>query len=374
MKKCIAAILGLIMLTSFSYAKVGDVAGMIFSSDIKAYINGVEVKSYNIGGKTAVVVEDSFKSHSFVYNDSQRMLKIFSVSPNSIQEGENENVKAPGKVVGNIFETDIKTTIYGKDIPSYNIGGKTAFVIEDVAGDKEFSRFGGKFVWDEAARTISLEFMYDSPKFLSNDKNIIITANEDMTEMNATFEEALHCGGYQEYFKFPDSVTEDADIDVILPIKAQNEIIGHYFRTPSKDNKFTAFTYYYPEKVEEAQKNYTPDPNNTREDIISHFINFHCVGEPRERFDTDDYTFVYISVAGTSWTSYNLVQAWDDGTYIDYGKEISMQNRSPQGLVIDKENEKVTFKYVDRYNSEWYTNYEIDLKTGKISELEKVEE
>ena len=85
---------------------------------------------------------------------------------------------------------------------------------------------------------------------------------------------------------------------------------------------------------------------------------------------TDDYSFVYISVAGTSWTSYNLLQIYDDGTYIDYGDIINTRNRAPGNLVIDKENEKVTFKYVDRYTHEWFTNYEIDLKTGTIKPLE----
>jgi hypothetical protein len=94
------------------------------------------------------------------------------------------------------------------------------------------------------------------------------------------------------------------------------------------------------------------------------------VGEPRVRFDTEEYSFVYISVAGTSWTSYNLLQVYADGTYTDYGDIIEMRNRSPHDLVVDEENEKVTFKHVDRYTSEWFTNYEIDLKAGEIKEVE----
>ena len=66
---------------------------------------------------------------------------------------------------------------------------------------------------------------------------------------------------------------------------------------------------------------------------------------------------------------YELFQVYDDGTYINYKSQIAMRNRSPQGLVIDKENEKVTFKHVDRYNSEWFTNYEIDLKKGEIKQF-----
>lgn len=70
-----------------------------------------------------------------------------------------------------------------------------------------------------------------------------------------------------------------------------------------------------------------------------------------------------------SSTAYSLIQVYEAGTYIYYGKQISMRKRSPQNLVLDKENEKVIFSFVDRYNSEWFTNYEIDLKTGRIKEI-----
>ena len=236
--------------------------------------------------------------------------------------------------------------------------------------DGAFSPIGGKYIWNEKDRTISLEFLYETgytTSELSLDKNINITVNENMTEAEATFEQLFHCGGYQQRFSFPDYVTDDVNVEVVLPIKSNGEIIGYYFRRPVKDYKFTAFTYYYPEKLKEAAKTYTPAPLKTREDIVAHFVNYHSVGEPRARFDTDNYSFIYISVAGTSWTSYNLLQAYDDGTYVDYGDEIYVQNRSPHNLVIDKENEKVTFKYEDRYHSEWYTNYEIDLKNGNIT-------
>lgn len=366
-------IIMLLLISITTYAANGDVAGKIYSTDIKAFINGVEVKSYNIGGKTAVVIEDIIKenSHQYIYDDYTRTLKIFSL--NRLVEYKSDEKLKPGKVIGKIYETDIKTSIYDVTIPTYNIGGKTAVAIEDLGNDKEFSQIGGRYVWNEEERTISLEFLYETPKYISYDKNIIITADENMTELTATFEEVLHCGGYQEHFNFPDHVTDDSEIEVVLPINADNAVIGYYFRRPSKTNKFTAFTYYYPDKVEIAEKNYKPYPYTSKEDTISHFMDFHCVGEPRERFDTDRYSFVYISVAGTSWTSYNLIQVFEDGTYIDYGKQIHVTNRSPKNLVIDKEKEIVTFKHVDRYNSEWFTEYEIDLKESKIKAVNNLE-
>lgn len=374
MKKLLStfiAISATFTLSASAFAANGDIAGYIYSTDIRAQINGVEVDSYNIGGKTAVVIEDILEPHpyNYIYNDTSRTLKFFTLDPDRLIEGEAQSKTKPGKVIGNIYKTDIKTSIYDVVVPTYNIGGKTAVAIEDLGYDKEFSPIGGKYIWNEQDRTISLEFLYSLRGDLSNDKLIHITANDDMTEATATFYETLHCGGGREHFKFPDYVTDDSKVEAVMPIKAQGEIIGYYLRRP-KDDKFTAFTYYYPEKLKEAEKVFVPDPH-TREEIISHFLDFHNVGEPRELFVTDNYTFLYISVAGTSWTSYNLVQAFDDGTYIDYGKIISEKNRSPRNLVLDKENEKVTFKHTDRYHSEWFTNYEIDLKSGTIKSLDE---
>lgn len=375
MKKTLAIILIVTMMVVLSptvLAASGDVIGHIYETDIRAYINGVEVRSYNIGGKTAIVIEDvlDVNTQQYIYNDEYRTLKFFSLNPFCLVEEKSNGQVTPGKVIGNIYETDIKTSIYDVVLPTYNIGGKTAVAIEDLGYDKVFSPIGGKYIWNPEERTICLEFLYQNSGVLAKDKNITITANEDITEGKATFEEVLHCGGGSEYFIFPDYVTDDAEIETVMPIRAGEETIGYYFRRPSKDYKFTAFTYYDPEKLKKAEKNYTPDPHKTREEIISHFVYCHSSGEPRERFDAEEYSFVYISVAGTSWTAYNLVQAYDDGRYIDYADEIREVNRSPRDLAVDKENEKVTFRHVDRYHSEWFTDYEIDLKTGKIRKIE----
>ena len=359
------------IMSAAATAANGDIAGRIYSTDIRAYINGVEVKSYNIGGKTAVVIEDvlNYGSHQYIYDNSSRTLKFFSLAPYYLVEEKAQSKAVPGKVTGNIYKTDIKTSVYDVVVPSYNIGGKTAVAIEDLGYDKEFSPIGGRYIWNETDRTISLEFLYSKWSDISRDKDITISFDEAMTEATATFKEEFHCGGGQEHFNFPEYVTDDTELEVVVPIKAEEETIGYYFRRPSKSYKFTAFTYYYPEKVKEAEKNYIAYPKQTREEIISHFVTYHSAGH-RERFDTEDYSFVYLSTAGTSWTAYYLLQVYDDGTYFDYDDLIKKQNCSPYDLVIDEENKKVTFRYVDRYHSEWFTNYEIDLKNGKIKAIE----
>lgn len=379
MKKTLPVILTTAMLLSLAtaaFAANGDVSGHIYSTDIRAYINGVEVPSYNIGGKTAVVIEDilSADSHQCVYDDNSRTLKFFSLNPNCLVGGAAQYAAVTGKVVGNTYETDIKTSIYDVTVPSCNIGGKTAVAIEDLGYDGAFSPIGGKFDWDGEKRTISLEFSYENVGAIDSDKKITIIANESMTEAEATFDGVLHCGGGAEHFSFPEyAYSADADIETLMPIKADGETIGYYFRRPSKENEFTAFTYYYPDKLKKAEDELTVYPKASREDIISHFVGAHSVGEPVERFDTDRYSFVYISVAGTSWTAYDLLQVYDDGTYVDYKDKIAERNRSPINLKVDKENEKVTFRFMDRYNSDWFTDYEIDLKAGEIKAVESEE-
>lgn len=369
MKKLLYVIIILISIFTLSIsvsAKSGDIIGHIYSTDIRAYVNGIEVQSYNIGGRTAIVLEDVLGKSQYVYDDATRSLKFFSLSPDYLNENISKGNAVSGNLIGNIYETDIKTSIYDVVVPAYNIGGKTAVVIEEIGYDGAFSPIGGKYVWNAKERTISLEFLYKTPKANSSDSNLILTANDNLTELSATFEKALHCGDYQEKINLPEGVATNAQI---IPIKSDGVTIGYYFHRPPNDS----FTYYYPEKVKNAEQSNTVVHHKTREEIISHFVNNHSVGSPSERFDTNNYSFIYISVAGTSWTAYNLVQVYDDGTYIDYAEEIKTVNRSPQNLVIDKEKEKVTFKYVDRYTSEWFTYYEIDLKGGKINTYNALE-
>ena len=372
MKKILIAMLFLLSIPLLANAQNGDISGTVYDTDIKAYINGVEVKSYNIGGRTAVAIEDiiSEESYGYIYNDDTRTLKIWSLNPAYLIPGKNESTKKSGTAIGNTYETDIKTLIYDVVLPSYNIGGKTAVAIEDMGYNNEFSPIGGKYIWDPDKRTISLEFMYQNlPPEVFSGNDVTITVNEDLTEGEAVFEEIFHCCTGTEHFNFPDYVTDDADIETVFPIKAQGETIGYYLRRPSEEYKFTAFTYYYPEKAAEAAKNHIP-LTVTKDDVIEHYETRHG-GSMRERLDTDNYTFAYMSIAYTSGTADYLVQVYNDGTFVDYMDQIREPNRSVEDLKIDKENETVSFKYTDRYTPEWFTNYEIDLKSGTIEEVQE---
>ncbi|HHX53952.1 MAG TPA: hypothetical protein GX704_03485, partial [Clostridiales bacterium] len=62
-KRFIAFALALLMLAGlpqviFAAPKVGDVVDHVLHTDIVTYINGLPIRSYNIKGYTAVIVED----------------------------------------------------------------------------------------------------------------------------------------------------------------------------------------------------------------------------------------------------------------------------------------------------------------------------
>ena len=48
-------------ISSTVLAANGDVAGYIYSTDILAYVNDRPIESYNIGGKTAIIIKSANK-------------------------------------------------------------------------------------------------------------------------------------------------------------------------------------------------------------------------------------------------------------------------------------------------------------------------
>ena len=109
MKKVISLILSVVMMSIIAtsvFAASGDIVGNIYSTDIRAYINGIEVGSYNIGGKTAVVIEDILRenTHQYIYDDSIRTLKFFSLDSDCLVEGRAQNKEKPVRILGKRYE------------------------------------------------------------------------------------------------------------------------------------------------------------------------------------------------------------------------------------------------------------------------------
>lgn len=174
MKKLLVGLLtGATILSAGAYAVNGDIVGKIYSTDIVAYINDREVTSYNIGGKTAVVIEDLECTGAddkavrygidYSYNDEERLLTVTTNGYGGYGDFKAKR-GVPGQIVGNIYKTDIKVVFNGKEIKGYNIGGKTAVCIEDLGTVFEnganakygYSDYLCRFVWNNDTRTVKL--------------------------------------------------------------------------------------------------------------------------------------------------------------------------------------------------------------------------
>lgn len=147
-------------------ANIGDVIGNIYTTDIVAYIDDMPVKSYNIGGRTAIPIEE-LRYYGFDVEwkeNSRELYAAISGRPSEVPEYIPER-QTPGNSAGSIYYTDISVSINGIEdcIQTYNIGGITCAAIEDLGVTDVFddniprySRYGMRYVYDNDSRTIKL--------------------------------------------------------------------------------------------------------------------------------------------------------------------------------------------------------------------------
>lgn len=163
MKKLTSLALSLAILASTavpaSAANVGKVVDYALHTDIVAQINGHPLRSYNVGGRTAVVAEE-LEEYGFVtsWDGVARELKLLRrvnskqepVIPSVWPEYTPEKLRVPvGTRAEAIYSTDIKTYVAGAQVEGYNIGGETLIWFSDLASC-------GKVVWDAETRTANL--------------------------------------------------------------------------------------------------------------------------------------------------------------------------------------------------------------------------
>ena len=379
-KLCI--LFGIMMLTFISstcFAKVGDKVGDIYSTDIKAYINNIPVKAYNIGGKTCIPIEDVTMGHT--YNNDYRMLLITSFEPSLIKENTETSKKDKvGKVIGSIYSTDIKTFFYDTRLPAYNIGGKTCVAIEDLGADGDFSEMGGIYFWSQEDRTIRLDFLFDNKievMDILNDFDYGIKIENG----NVTFVPTLvgpgwittdFSGMYDYYDERPNKI-----LPLYYNTGLERKIVGYNFSSNSKyfiyeddevylDEMEYSFNYFYVDVIEDLMMN-TDHSFIERNKVIDEHIK-SWMADPYERFDTDEYSFLYLFQPTPHGRNSLLLYVRADGTY-EYVHDMlpkgSGYTRAFHYLNIDRENEKVT---IDVAGVEG--RFVFDLKTGKLTETD----
>ncbi len=372
MKKVLSVLLAIATLFSIStvsYAKTGDVVGKIYSTDIKAYINGVWVDSYNIGGKTVVIVEDI--TDQFAYADDIRTLVIWDFAPSNLVGTKKMQSQKPGTVVGNIYETDIKTVFRGKELKAYSLNGKMAIEIEELGWDNAFSDIGGKYIWSAEDRTISLEMMYRYSSKLHDilrEKTLNMVIEEKDGKLMAEFVPvAITNGSILGGGVRPDNS--------IVPVYYENEIIGYRCNFPEmelihgEDNKYTlvekehqqGVDYYYIDKIVKIIENAETVIPTAEEWLAYYEQNMYDV---MQKFETDDYMFLYMSLptmhGATQWLTKINKASGEPIHYNSNFKSVSLYGQMYfENVVIDEENEKVYLHYD--------VDYVIDLKTDEVA-------
>ncbi len=374
MKRIISIVLAagfIVSMLPTAFAANGDIAGKIYSTDIKTCINGVWVDSYNIGGKTVVIVEDI--TNQYQYWDEIRTLEIYDFNPERLASGKNSNNKRPGTVVGNIYETDIKTYFRGKKIESYSLDGKMAVVVEKLGEDNAFSDIGGRYVWSERLRTLNLELMHCYPYSMRNmmeDKgyNIILTESNGVLEAQPM--RAPLTGGHILCEK-------EIPKNSFIPVTYKGEIIGYKCSfsmlvfEEDEDGIYgakerqTPVEYYYVDKVEDMIFEagvVTP----TADDWPNYFKN-HTLSTIKDSFETDEYLFLYMFSSYFMDGSDRLIKInKESGTKTEYQDSIGGEiDKRFANVTIDRENEKIFFTY-DK-------EYVINLETDEIRVYDRLE-
>ena len=67
---------------------------------------------------------------------------------------------APGDAVGEIYSTDILAYVNGSPIDSYNIGGQTVILAEDLCNNDTGVHYGFDCVYDNSTRTLTLTSLF----------------------------------------------------------------------------------------------------------------------------------------------------------------------------------------------------------------------
>lgn len=154
-KKIISIILVVIMLVSamcISVSAATGKAGNYYYTDIKSYVRGKLIDSYNVGGKTVILVE-ALRTYGFNvdWDGNARTLTITDTKGTATSSATAAANGAIGAVAGSYYHTDIVTYFNGVAIESYNLGGQT------VIPATKLRDFGYEVVWDGDNRRVLIE-------------------------------------------------------------------------------------------------------------------------------------------------------------------------------------------------------------------------
>lgn len=132
MKRITAVFLAFLIFLSFNvYADSGN----IYISDVKTFINYLWIESYNLDGTTAVMVRNLENyGYDIDWNEKTETVKVTfngekEITPHAPQYYPPHEI---GILRFKTYPSNIKVYFEGKEIPSVNIGGRTAIKLRDM--------------------------------------------------------------------------------------------------------------------------------------------------------------------------------------------------------------------------------------------------
>ncbi len=160
----------------------------VLYTNVRTFINGVEISSFNIKGYTAVVVEDLAEyGFDVVWDGDTATLSAARNFNKAVTGAAVETVKGgePGERAMPVYATNIKTYFDGQLFESYNVGGRTIVYMDALA-----EKYAADYVWDGATSKLSAEWKSGTQQKMVTDKGTVTVedakGNYNLTELGTT--------------------------------------------------------------------------------------------------------------------------------------------------------------------------------------------
>lgn len=123
--------------TSVDFQQQDTVIGSVFTTDIRAYINGAEIPAYNVDGNMVVIGADlRYYGFEVVYDNTTRTSNVSLAADGGTWDPiiiTTDDCLEIGTEVMSVYETDITMSVNGTPVTGYNIEGRMAFRFAELA-------------------------------------------------------------------------------------------------------------------------------------------------------------------------------------------------------------------------------------------------
>ncbi len=323
-KRALLITLGLAAVLSAGTVSAAEAVGSVYSTDILAKVDGEAIPSYALDGKTAIALRD-LENYGFsvAYYDSIRAAYITTGrADGELHPIEGVERGRVGRVVGKVYESDIKAYVNGYEIPSYNIGGALVAAIEDIAepdDGSEFAEIGYSKTalasrWDGESRTIELLTMpkdnsYDAAQYAAKNYLSVVVDGDSVTLEPRPFAAySASAGGAigdhkftRLYYTMPDGTREEigmayTDYSVSLDEEPRGdvyEVVGARF----EEDPWPAFVFDL-DKLCALTAAYPGEPASVEEETEFWRNGGTGLWDVLAELDTDKYTLLYMRQTG----------------------------------------------------------------------------